>query len=63
MPQWWGRRAEESQLDKGERILSRFLSGPMWAIWILVRSSPDVHTQERGNGGHMDHIPVFKCSK
>lgn len=30
---------------------------------IVVRSGPDVHTQERGNGGHMDHIPVFKYSK
>lgn len=30
---------------------------------ILVRSGPDVHEQERGNGGHMDHILVFKYSK
>lgn len=29
----------------------------------LVRSGPDVHAQERGHGGHMDHIPVFKYSK
>lgn len=30
---------------------------------ILERSGPDVHAQERGDGGHMDYIPVFKHSK
>lgn len=25
---------------------------------ILERSGPDVHAQERGDGGHMDHILV-----
>lgn len=30
---------------------------------ILERSGPDVCAQERGDGGHMDHILVFKYSK
>lgn len=30
---------------------------------IPERSGPDVHAQERRDGGHMDHILVFKYSK
>lgn len=44
----------------GQRTMKaiKFLSSPVWAIWptTLKRSGLDVHIQETGDRGHMDHI-------